>query len=904
MRRRFLPALFSLVLSVSLLGPVTVYAGATEGDVCRIDTTGYTTLGSALSAVTEGKTIVLLADIAYDGQIAAGICSFSIDLAGHGLSVTSAQVYCLAATGGKQLSISNSTETESRLTVTQAVAAADASTASGFGAVYASGKASRIVTAANVDAAIVSNVIGMDAGTESSIQIGKGTIRAERCGIDIVGAGSVLIRGDVYGLGSGADGVSCRSNGDVQVNGTIHSNGIGVNAQSRGHVGVDGDIVTGDAVGNIGVYASSGASVQVTGDVDAATRGVFAEGGTISVEGTVTAAGADSIGAYSKDTLFDASQGTVTVTGSVYGKRYGAYATEGGTVLVGGDAYSTAGTTSYASAAVYSRGVGSMAVVTGRAVASGQNSSGIEVNAGGTAEVRGNITALEAASYGVKALSGTYYETLYGSTATVDGTITATKYILIGAAERASDSWNEMTPNGYFSFYGAYPLCYVYVKAPSLQTAAAPSASPAGGAVASGTAVVLATATSGAEIRYTLDGTEPTGESTLYAAPLAITAPVTVKAAAFKSGMASSSVTTESYTILSALSAAETPAASPAGGAVPAGTAVVLTTATSGAEIRYTLDGTEPTAVSALYTGPIAVTAPVTIRAVARMDGLADSAVLIAAYTIQPSASGGSASFVITASAGTGGSIAPAGKKAVAENGSAVYSVAPQAGYLIADVLVDGVSVGRVSEYRFSSVRANHTIEARFVHDCPSKAYTDVDTALWYHEGIDFVLSKGLFMGTTAVLFEPDSPMTRAMAAMIFYRLAGSPSTSGGSPFSDVPAGAWYSAAVTWGADTGLVEGYGDGSFRPNDKITREQFAVILCRCAKNAGRDVAADKSADLSAYGDAGDVSDYALTAVEWACGMGLMQGDEGGRIHPKSVLRRAEAAVLLMRLCRGIV
>ena len=886
-----------------MLGAVPASAGAVEGDVCRIDTTGYTTLTAALTAVTEGKTIVLLTDIAYDSPIISNTRSFSVDLAGYDLSIASAQVYCLAATGGKQLSLLNTSAAESSLTITQTIAAADLASASGFGAVYTSGQNSRIEIAANIDTTVTTNMIGADADSGNSIQIGKGTIRADRVGINVTGTGSVQFTGDVYGLGSGADGISCRYSGNVQVNGAVYSDGIGVDAQSSSHVVVTNGVQAYDAHGSIGVYANESAVVQITGNVSAPTRGVFAEGGSITVDGNVSGTGADSIGVHTRDTISPAAQGTVTVTGSVSGKRYGAYAVEGGTVIVDKDAYSTAGTTSYASAAVYSRGVGSTAIVLGNATASGLNSSGIEVNAGGTAEVRGNITATEASSYGVKALSGTYYEVLYGSTATVDGTITATKYILIGATEKASDAWDEVTINGYLSFSGAYPLCYVFVKLPALQ-AAVPSASPVGGAVLSGTSVTLTTATSGAEIHYTLDGAAPTDSSPLYTAPITVTAPVTVKAIALKSGMTASGVMTESYTILSA---AGIPAASPAGGAVPAGTTVTLTTSTPGAKIRYTLDGSNPSASSTLYYGPISITAGLTIKAVAMLSGVPDSAVMTASYTIlaAPGTTGtgvlnDAAVYQISASAGIGGTVAPTGKQTVAAYGIAVYSIQPNPGYSISDVLVDGVSVGKVTEYRFSSIRANHTIEARFIHDCPSKAYTDLDIAMWYHEGIDFVLSKGLFVGTSAELFEPEAPMTRAMAVTILYRLAGRPPVSGSSAFSDVPADSWHAAAVTWGAETAAIAGYGNGKFGPGDQITREQFAVILFRYAGNAGRDLAADTLPALDAYQDAEDVSPYALAAVKWACGLGLLEGDRTRHLNPQAELSRAEAAALLMRFC----
>jgi len=823
MKRKLFSALLSLVFAASLLGAGTVAAGAADGDACRIGAAGYATLGAALTAVADGQTIVLLTDVSYGSAIVSSTRAFSIDLSGYDLTVESAQYYCLASTGGKQLSIANSGAAESSLTITQTIAEADLPPASGYGAIYTSGTPSRITIAANIDTAVVTNMVGIDVAAGSSVQVGKGSVRAARVGIDVYGAGaSALFAGDVYGLGSGADGVSCRYGGDVQVNGMVYSDGIGVDAQNSGHVSVSNGILTYDAHGTIGAYAREGAIVQVVGSVAAPDKGVFAEGGTISVEGSVTGTDAGSCGAYSKDMVSPASQGTVTVTGSVYGKRYGAYAAEGGTVLVSADACSTAGTASYSSAAVNSRGVGSTIIVSGNAAASGQDSSGIEVYAGGTAEVDGNIEALGASSHGVRAYSGTYYDVLYGSIATVNGTISATKYILIGASEKASDAWTEITPNGYLSFSGAYPLCYVYVKAPALQAAA--------------------------------------------------------------------------------------PAASPAGGAVAAGTAVTLTTATPGAEIRYTLDGTEPSASSELYTGPIAVSAAVTVRAVAIAAGLPNSEVLTVSYTILTPPSSGSPSrsayCVITAAAGAGGTIAPSGRNSVVKYGFAVFSISPQPGFLIEDVLVDGVSVGAVTEYRFPSVAADHAIEARFAHDCPSRAYTDTDASLWYHEGIDFVLSKGLFVGTSAVRFEPDSPMTRAMAAAILYRLAGSPPPSGGGAFSDVADGAWYAQAVSWGAESAVLEGYGGGSFGPDDPLTREQFASLLHRYALRAGKGGGAAESADLSAFADAGDVSDYALPAVKWACGAGLLEGDGSARVRPRSALTRAEAAVLFMRFCREVV
>jgi transcription elongation GreA/GreB family factor len=165
--------------------------------------------------------------------------------------------------------------------------------------------------------------------------------------------------------------------------------------------------------------------------------------------------------------------------------------------------------------------------------------------------------------------------------------------------------------------------------------AARPSATPPSGEVTAGTTVALSTATEGAEIYYTTNGTAPDSTKTKYTAPIAITAAVTVKAIAVKDGLTNSSVLTAEYTI-AVPGAAARPFANPPAGEVDAGTEVALTTATEGADIYFTTDGTAPGSTKTKYTAPISITAPVTIRAVAIKDGLTNSAVLTAAYAIAP----------------------------------------------------------------------------------------------------------------------------------------------------------------------------------------------------------------------------------------------------------------------------
>ncbi|WP_060862295.1 chitobiase/beta-hexosaminidase C-terminal domain-containing protein [Paenibacillus riograndensis] len=159
----------------------------------------------------------------------------------------------------------------------------------------------------------------------------------------------------------------------------------------------------------------------------------------------------------------------------------------------------------------------------------------------------------------------------------------------------------------------------------------APTANPAGGAVASGTTVALSSATGGAAIHYTLDGSVPTSSSPVYSGPILVTSAVTIKAIAVKAGMTDSAVMSEAYTIMAQV---EAPTANPAGGAVAPGTTVALSSATGGAAIHYTLDGSVPTSSSPVYSGPILVTSAVTIKAIAVKTGMTDSAVLSEAYTL------------------------------------------------------------------------------------------------------------------------------------------------------------------------------------------------------------------------------------------------------------------------------
>ena len=166
--------------------------------------------------------------------------------------------------------------------------------------------------------------------------------------------------------------------------------------------------------------------------------------------------------------------------------------------------------------------------------------------------------------------------------------------------------------------------------------------------------------------------------------------------------------------------------------------------------------------------------------------------------------------------------------------------------------------------------------------------YADIDAGSWYVDAVEYVRDNGLMSGTTATTFEPGGTTTRAMLAQILYREAGSPAVSGNDTFTDTQEGAWYADAVLWATQAGVISGYGDGRFGPNDPVSREQIAVILWRYAGSP--------AAQGEDFADEASISTWAADAVDWARSAGLMTGQEGNRFAPQASATRAETAVIL--------
>ena len=185
-----------------------------------------------------------------------------------------------------------------------------------------------------------------------------------------------------------------------------------------------------------------------------------------------------------------------------------------------------------------------------------------------------------------------------------------------------------------------------------------------------------------------------------------------------------------------------------------------------------------------------------------------------------------------------------------------------------------------------------------------SRRFLDLDGTQWYADGVDDIVDRGLMNGTGPVTFEPDSTMTRAMLVTVLWRLDGSHAPAGRNTFTDVPGGQWFTDAVTWAAENGVVNGVGSGKFEPDGRVTREQIATILFRYAAKR-YDTSA--RANLSVFPDAGRVSAYAREALAWANAAGLVNGTDNGHgliLDPQGDATRAQVAAILMRYVKNIV
>lgn len=181
--------------------------------------------------------------------------------------------------------------------------------------------------------------------------------------------------------------------------------------------------------------------------------------------------------------------------------------------------------------------------------------------------------------------------------------------------------------------------------------------------------------------------------------------------------------------------------------------------------------------------------------------------------------------------------------------------------------------------------------------------FVDVDTDDWFFEDMAYVYDNGLMNGTSATTFAPNITTTRGMIVTILYRLENEPAVSGSLPFDDVKPGSYYENAIMWAAENSIVNGYGNSLFGPDDLITREQMAAILWRYAKYAGYDVSIGEDTNILSYDDALSVSEYAVPAMQWACGDGIINGTSATTLSPQGNATRAQVAAILHRFCEKL-
>ncbi len=241
------------------------------------------------------------------------------------------------------------------------------------------------------------------------------------------------------------------------------------------------------------------------------------------------------------------------------------------------------------------------------------------------------------------------------------------------------------------------------------------------------------------------------------------------------------------------------------------------------------------------------------------------------------------------------------------------FKIIPDEGYEIEDVIVDGKSVGAVESYTFSDVTETHKIKATFklAEEKPEEkpeennpeenkpttttSYNDVPQTSWYSEAVDFVTKNNLMNGTGDGKFEPDVSITRGMLVTVLYRLSGATVTDS-STFGDVASDSYYSNAIAWATQNGIVNGVGNNLFDPEREIKREDMATIFARYMTKMGIELA--EANDDLVYADEGEISDYAKDAIHEMKKAGLMNGKGENSFDPVGTATRGETATILMR------
>lgn len=345
----------------------------------------------------------------------------------------------------------------------------------------------------------------------------------------------------------------------------------------------------------------------------------------------------------------------------------------------------------------------------------------------------------------------------------------------------------------------------------------------------------------------------------------------------------------------------------PTNSVLDVGTKIVLSTDTEGAKIFYTLDRTCPcdpnNETRKEYTGPIEITEDTYIIAYAVKEGYEDSKTSHFSYTVKeenppvvepgPGGSTPSRKPTVTVS-GTGGT-------AIAQS-SGVVVITPATGYKIAKVLVNGQEVTIPADGNLTGLQPSDKVTVTFekISESVDLPFTDLAEDAWYSGAVEYVYAHGLMRGMSETAFAPNTSLTRAQAVQILYNLEGQPVVSGAATFTD--AEHWAKTPIAWAQQTGVVDGYEDNSFRPENPISRQEFAQMMYNYAKYKGYDLTA--KGNLDAFPDADKMGAWAEPALAWANGNKLINGHDDGTLDPRGITIRAQAASILMRFDLNIV
>ena len=250
--------------------------------------------------------------------------------------------------------------------------------------------------------------------------------------------------------------------------------------------------------------------------------------------------------------------------------------------------------------------------------------------------------------------------------------------------------------------------------------------------------------------------------------------------------------------------------------------------------------------------------------------------------------------YTIKATAGAGGSIAPSGNVSVREGRDQTFTITPDKGYAVANVKIDGKSIGAVKSYTFENVRRTHTIEVIFMKangNPQTGVFVDVATGSYYEDAVDWAVENGITTGVSANRFDPNGVCTRAQAVTFLWRTAGSPaSKTSAMPFTDVPVGSYYYDAVLWAVENGITKGTSETRFSPDDTCTRAQIVAFLWRSEKSPA-------AGSRNPFADVKSTAYYA-DAVLWAVENDITKGTTNTTFSPDADCTRAQIVTFLWR------